>query len=75
VDDSLAGLRALREAARLARSRGAELQNMPAAAAERSAAGVTLFGHTLPTAIELAITCVFAVVFRTLAVSGFGKPE
>jgi len=37
--------------------------------------GVTLFGYTLPTAIELAITCSFAVVLRTLAVSGFGKPE
>jgi len=52
-----------------------DLQNMPAAAAERFAAGVTLFGYTLPTAIELAITCAFAVVFRTVAVSGFGKPE
>ena len=50
-------------------------QHMPAAAAERFATGVTLFGYTLPTAMELAITCVFAVVFLTLAVSGFGKPE
>ena len=46
-----------------------------AAAAERFATGVTLFGYTLPTAIELAITCAFAVVFLTVAVSGFGKPE
>ena len=48
---------------------------MSTAAAERLAAGVTLFGYTLPTAIEPAITCVFAVVFRTLAVNGLGKPE
>jgi len=25
--------------------------------------------------VELGITCVFAVVFLALAVSGFGKPE
>jgi len=49
--------------------------NMSAAATERFAAGVTLFGYTLPTAMELAVTCVFAVVLRTLAACGFGKPE
>jgi hypothetical protein len=48
---------------------------MPAAAAQRFATSVTLFGYSLPTALELGITCVFAVVFRALAVSGFGKPE
>jgi ABC-2 type transport system permease protein len=52
-----------------------DLQNMPAAAAERFGTGVTLFGYTLPTAIELGITCVFAVVFLTLAISGSGNPE
>ena len=52
-----------------------ELQHMPAAAAQRFATGVTLFGYSGPTAAELGITCVFAVVFLALAVSGFGKPE
>ena len=47
----------------------------PAAAARRFATSVTLFGYSLPTAAELGITCVFAVVFLALAVSGFGKPE
>jgi len=51
------------------------LQNMPAAAAERFATGVTLFGYSLPTVAELGITCVFATVFLTLAVTGFGRPE
>jgi len=46
-----------------------------AAAAQRFATGVTLFGYSLPTTAELGITCVFAVVFLALAVSGFGKPE
>ena len=52
-----------------------ELQHMPPAAAERFAAGVTLFGYSLSTALELAITCAFAVGFLALAVSGFGKTE
>jgi ABC-2 type transport system permease protein len=52
-----------------------EQQHMPAVAAERFSTGITLFGYSLPTALELGITCVFAVVFLALAVSGFGKPE
>jgi len=39
------------------------------------ATGVSLFGYTLPTAAEVGIVCVFAVVFITLSVAGFGKPE
>jgi ABC-2 type transport system permease protein len=50
-------------------------QNMPHAAAARFATGVSLFGYTLPTAAEVGIVFVFAVVFITLSVTGFGKPE
>ena len=35
----------------------------------------TSSGYTLPTALELGITCPFAAVLLTLAVTGFGKPE
>ena len=48
---------------------------MPAAAAERFATGVTLFGYPLSTALEITITCAFAVVFLALAVAGFGRPD
>ena len=48
---------------------------MPPAAAERFATGVTLFGYLLPTALEITITCAFAVVFLALAVAGFGRPD
>jgi hypothetical protein len=82
VNNSLAGLRALREAGRTRHSRRLCVrwltnhgQVVRAARPERFATGVTLFGYTLPTAIDLGITCLCAVVFRTLAVSGFGKPE
>jgi len=34
-----------------------------------------LFGCALPIARELGITCPFAAVLRTLAVTGFGKLE
>jgi len=50
-------------------------QNMPPAAAARFSTGVSLFGYTLPIAAEVAIVCAFAVVFITLSVAGFGKPE
>jgi ABC-2 type transport system permease protein len=50
-------------------------QNMPPAAAARFSASVTLFGYSLPIAVEIGIVCVFAVVFFVLAVAGFGKPE
>ena len=45
------------------------------AAAARFSTGVSLFGNTLPTAAEVGIVCAFAVVFITLSVAGFGKPE
>jgi ABC-2 type transport system permease protein len=51
------------------------VQHMPPAAAARFSTGVSLFGHTLPIAAELGISCVFAVVFLGLAVAGFGRPE
>ena len=50
-------------------------QNMPPAAAAQFSTGVTLFGHTLPNAACIGITCAFAVVFLALAVTGFGKAE
>ena len=50
-------------------------QHMPAAAAARFSTGVSLFGYTLPIAAEVGIVCVFAVVFITASVAGFGKAE
>jgi ABC-2 type transport system permease protein len=50
-------------------------QRIPPAAAARFSAGVTLFGYTLPIAADIGITCLFAIVFLTLAVTGFGKAE
>ncbi|MBI3649251.1 MAG: ABC transporter permease [Actinobacteria bacterium] len=50
-------------------------QQMPLAARERFPVGVELFGHTLPVGLELGIVAAFAVVFLTIAVRAFGKPE
>jgi ABC-2 type transport system permease protein len=50
-------------------------QHMPPAAAAKFSSSVTLFGVTLSNAACIGITCVFAVVFLALAVSGFGKAE
>ena len=51
------------------------LRDMPAAAAARFATGVSCPDTHLPIALELGITCPFAAVLLTLAVTGFGKPE
>ena len=50
------------------------LQDMPAAAAARFAAGVSCSDTHLPIAREVGITCPCSAVLRTLAVTGFGKP-
>ncbi len=51
------------------------VQHMPPAAAARFSTGVSLFGYTLPIGVELGIVCTFAVVFLSLAIAGFGRPE
>jgi hypothetical protein len=48
---------------------------MPPTAAAKFSSTVTLFGITLTNAACIGITCVFAVVFLALAVTGFGKPD
>lgn len=50
-------------------------QNINPAAVDRFAAGIQLFGHTLPIAVELAIVAGFAFVFTALSIRSFGKPE
>lgn len=50
-------------------------QNMPPAAAARFSAGVTWFGYTLPISAEIGITCLLAVVFLALAITGLGRAE
>jgi ABC-2 type transport system permease protein len=50
-------------------------QQMPPAARVRFPTGIELFGRTLPLAGEIAIVGVFAVVFLTLAIQVFGRPE
>lgn len=50
-------------------------QNMTPAAAARFSTGVTIFGYTLPVAVELGIVVIFAAVFFGLAVNGFGHAE
>jgi len=50
-------------------------QNMPPAARLRFPTGVELFNHTLPLSGEIAIVGAFAVVFLTLAIHVFGRPE
>jgi ABC-2 type transport system permease protein len=50
-------------------------QHMPPAAAAKFSSNLTLFGHTLSNAACIGITCVFAILFLALAVSGFGKAE
>lgn len=49
-------------------------QQMPPAAAARFATGVTIFGSKVPLLGEVAIVIVFALVFLSLAIRGFGKP-
>jgi ABC-2 type transport system permease protein len=50
-------------------------QNMTPAAQARFAAGVTVFGHTLPIMADVAIVVVFALVFFGLAVRGLSRTE
>src|ERR1039458_6034508 len=50
-------------------------QNMTPAAQARFAAGVTVFGHTLPIMADVAIVVVFALVFFGLAVLGLSRTE
>lgn len=50
-------------------------QSMPIAAKRRFPTDVTIFGHTLSMAAELSIVVAFALVFLTLAVRNFGRPE
>jgi len=50
-------------------------QSMPKAAQLRFPTTVTIFGHPLSVAAELGIVIGFAVVFLTLAIRNFGRPE
>jgi hypothetical protein len=50
------------------------LLDMPAAAAARFAAGVSCSDSHCRLPLELGITCPFAAVLLTLAVTGFGEP-
>ncbi len=50
-------------------------QNMPPAARARFPSTVTLFGHTLSIATEIAIVAAFAVIFIALAIRGFSRTE
>lgn len=50
-------------------------QDVDPDAAGRFAAGLELFGYTLPIAAELGIIAGFAVLFTALSVRSFGKPE
>ncbi len=50
-------------------------QDMPLAARLRFPTGVTIAGHPLPIAAELAVVAVFAAVFLVLAVRGLGRRE
>jgi ABC-2 type transport system permease protein len=51
------------------------VQHMPPAAAARFSTGVSLFGYTLPLAVEIGFVCGFAALFLGLAIAGFGRPE
>jgi len=51
------------------------LQDMPAAAAARFATGVSCSDTHCRLPWNFGITCPFAAVLLTLAVTGFGKPE
>jgi hypothetical protein len=48
---------------------------MSAAARTRFPTNVTLFGHTLPLEVELAIVLVFALTFFVLAFRGLSRTE
>lgn len=50
-------------------------QNMSAAARARFPTSVTLFGHSLSVAVELAVVSVFATVFFVLAFRGLSRTE
>jgi ABC-2 type transport system permease protein len=50
-------------------------QQMPPAARQRFPTGIELFGHTLPLAGEIGIVAAFAIVFLSLAIHAFGRPE
>lgn len=50
-------------------------QEMPAAVVQRFGSGVTIFGHTLSIAEEIAVVALFALVFIVLAVRAFERSE
>ena len=50
-------------------------QQMPLAARQRFPTGIELFGHVLPLAAEIGIVIAFAIVFLSLAIHAFGRPE
>jgi ABC-2 type transport system permease protein len=50
-------------------------QRMPLAARQRFPTGVELFGHTLPLVAEIGIVAAFAIVFLSVAIRAFGRPE
>jgi ABC-2 type transport system permease protein len=50
-------------------------QNMSPAASARFAAGVTIFGYTLPIGLDLAIVVAFALTFFVLAIWGLSRAE
>jgi ABC-2 type transport system permease protein len=50
-------------------------QRMPPAARQRFPTGIEIFGRTLPLGAEIGIVFAFAIVFLTLAIHAFGRPE
>ena len=50
-------------------------QDMTPAAQARFAAGVTVFGHTLPIVVDVGIVVAFSLVFFGLAVRGLSRTE
>ena len=50
-------------------------QNMSPAARARFPTGITMFGHTLPITVELALVVVFALAFFVLAIWGLSRTE
>jgi ABC-2 type transport system permease protein len=50
-------------------------QNMTPAAQSRFAAGVTVFGHTLPIVVDVGVVVAFSLVFFGLAVRGLSRTE
>ncbi|HEY8338482.1 MAG TPA: ABC transporter permease, partial [Egibacteraceae bacterium] len=50
-------------------------QDVPPEALARFGTGVTLFGVRLPVITELVVVAAFALLFLTLSVRAFGRPE